>query len=132
MAGGDVQRIGAGLRRPDRDLPALAEGQAAGEEILDRKPVDDAQARHRGFHRAQHFEAEAGAVFQRAAIFVVAAVFERRVELRNQIAVRGVDFDAIETGLLRALRGMRHSAVTACAMRALVIASGMMVSNVVS
>ncbi len=104
MSRGDMQRVGAGLRRPERDLPAFGERQAAGKEVFDREPVDDAQAWHRGFHRAQNFEAEAGAIFQAAAIFVVAPVLERRVELRNQIAVRGVDLDAIEAGLLRALR----------------------------
>ena len=36
MAGGDMQRVGAGRRGPDCDLAAFAERQAAGEEILDR------------------------------------------------------------------------------------------------
>ena len=105
MPGGDVQRVGAGRRGPDRDLPAFAIGQPAGKEILDRQPINHAEARHRRLHRAQHIEPEAGAVFERAAIVVGAAVFERRVKLRNQIAVRGVNFDAIEAGLLRALCG---------------------------
>ena len=105
MPGGDVQRIGAGGRGPDRDLAAFAIGQPAGKEIFHRQPVDHAETRHRGFHRAQHIEPEAGAVFERAAIVVGAAVLERRVKLRNQIAVRGMNFDAIEAGLLRAHRG---------------------------
>ena len=101
MTGGDMDGVGAGLRRPDRDDAAFAVGQPAVEEVLDRQPVDHAERRHRGFHRAQHVEAEAGAVLQRAAVFVGAAVLERRVELRDQVAVRGVDFDAVEAGLLR-------------------------------
>ena len=60
---------------------------------------------HGRFHRAQHLEAEAGAIFQAAAVFVGAPVLERRVELRDQIAVRGVDLDAIEARLLRTQRG---------------------------
>ncbi len=105
MPGADVQRVGAAFRGPDRDLPAFAERQPAGEKIFHREPVDHADARHRRFHRAQDFETEAGAIFQAAAVFVRAPVFERRVELRDQIAVRGVDLDAIEPGLLRAQRG---------------------------
>ena len=46
--------------------------------------------------------------------------------------MRGVDLDAIEAGLLRALRGGGVGGDAFAAMRALVIASGMMVSNVVS
>ncbi len=108
MAGGDVQRVGAGRRRPDRDLPAFAIGQAAGKEILDRKPIDDAEPRHRRLHRAQDVEPEAGAVFELAAIFVGAAVLERRMKLRDQIAVRGMDFDAIEAGRLARAARRRH------------------------
>ena len=59
----------------------------------------------RAFHRAQHLEPEAGAVLEAAAIFVGAAVLERRVELRDEIAVRGVQLDAVEPGFPRARRG---------------------------
>ena len=131
VAGGDVQRVGAGFRRPDRDLAALVERQPAGEEVLDRQPIDDRHAGHRRLHRAQHFEPEAGAVLQAAAIFVGAPVLERGVELRDQVAVRGVDLDAVEARLLRARRGGGVGG-GGRAMRALVIASGTMVSNVVS
>ena len=64
MARRDMQRIGAGLGRPDGDGFALDVGQPAGEKILDRQPVDYAELGHRGLHRAQHVEAEAGAVLQ--------------------------------------------------------------------
>ena len=45
VAGGDMQRVGAGLRRPDRDRLALVVGQPAVEIILDRQPVDHAERR---------------------------------------------------------------------------------------
>ena len=102
VPGGDMQRVGAGLAPPRSRCAAFAVGQPAVEIILDRQPVDHAELGHRRLHRAQHVEAEARAVLQRAAVFVGAAVLERRVELRDQIAVRGVDFDAVEAGLLRA------------------------------
>ena len=105
MAGRDVERIGARLRRPDRDLAALLVGHAVGKIVLDREPVDDAERRRRGLDRAQHLEPEAGAVRERAAIGVGAAVLERGVELRDQIAVGGVDLDAVEAGLAGADRG---------------------------
>ncbi len=105
VPGGDVQRVGAGLGGPQRDLFAFVEGQSADEEVLDRQAVDHAKPRHCGLHGAQHVEPEAGAVLQAAAVFVGAAVFERRMELRDQVAVRGVDLDAVEAGLLRAHRG---------------------------
>ena len=87
---------------------AFAVRQPAVEKVLDREPVDHAERRHRGLHRAQHVEAEARAVLERAAVLVGAAVLERRVELRDQIAVRGVDLDAVEAGLL----GARLAAAT--------------------
>ncbi len=103
-----MQRVGAGLRRPDRDHATFAIGQPAVEEVVDRQPVDDAEPRHCGLDRAQHIEPEAGAVLQAAAVFVGAVVLERRVELRDQIAVRGVDFDAVEARRL----GPRGAAAT--------------------
>src|SRR5579862_2440721 len=100
-----MQRVGAGLGCPDRNLAAFCERQAAGKEVFDRETIDDAKVRQRGFDRAQCFEAEAGAIFETAAVFVAAPVLEWRVELRDQITVCGMDLDAIESCLLRALRG---------------------------
>ena len=51
MAGRDVQRVGARLRGPDRDLPALRERQAVGEIVVDREPEDHRDA-HRGLDGA--------------------------------------------------------------------------------
>ena len=105
MPGGDVKRIGACFRRPPRDLSPLAVGHALGEIILHRQAVDDGHARHRRFDRAQDVEAEASAIFQAAAILVGAAVLEGRVELRDEIAVRGMQLHAIESRRPRPRRG---------------------------
>ena len=81
MPGGDVQRVGAGLA-PPRSRPAgLPRTAARREKVVDRDPVDHAECRHRGLHRAQHVEAEAGAVLQGAAVVVGAPVLERRVRI---------------------------------------------------
>ena len=81
MSGGDMQRVGAGVRRPQRDLLAFVEWQPAVEEILDRQPVDHAEAGDCGFHRAQDVEPEARPVLETAAVLVGALVFERCVKL---------------------------------------------------
>src|SRR5262249_56640637 len=47
----------------------------------------------------------AGGVREGAAVVVGASVLERRVELRDQVAVRGMDLDAIEAGLAGAHGG---------------------------
>ena len=110
VPGGDVQRVGAGLRRPDARccLPSSYVSPPS-KIVVDREAIDHAERRHRGLHRAQHVEPEARAVLQRAAVFVGAAVLERRVELRDQVAVRGVDFDAVEAGLLARAAPPRRS-----------------------
>src|SRR5262249_18141801 len=58
-------------------------------------------SRSRRLDRAQHLEPEAGPVFEAAAVGITAPVFERRMELRNEIAVGGVNFDAVEAGRSR-------------------------------
>jgi hypothetical protein len=58
----------------------------------------DAVERHDFADRIEHFAEEAGAVFVAAAVFVVAPVRLVREELVEQVAVRRVDFDAVETG----------------------------------
>ena len=108
MAGRDVQGIGAGSRGPERHLLAFGVGHAAGEIVVDRDAKDHRHAAHRGLDRAQHVEPEARAVFERAAVVVGAPVLERGEELRDQVAVGGVDLDAIEAGLLRARGGLRE------------------------
>src|SRR5262249_61035379 len=81
--------------------PALAARQSAGEKIFDRQPVDDRHSGNRGLDRAQPLEPEARAVLEAAAVSITAPVFERRMELRNEIAVGGVNFDAVEAGRSR-------------------------------
>jgi hypothetical protein len=96
MSGRDMQRIRPHLRGPDRDGAAFVERQAAVEIIVDRQPVDQARVRRRVADGLQHIKTEAGAVLDVAAKLVGAAVLERRVKLRDQIAVGGVDLDAVE------------------------------------
>src|SRR5262249_45720965 len=100
-----MERGGAGGHRPDRDLPAFAEGQPALKVVLDREAIDHRHTVRRDLDCAQHLEPETGAVLQAATVFVGAPVLERGVKLRNQVAVGGVHLDAIEARLLRALGG---------------------------
>mgnify|MGYP003694798781 CR=1 FL=1 len=133
VAGADVQGVGARVSRPDRDLLALVPRQAAREIILDRQPVDHRHVVDRSLDGAQHLEPEAGAVLEAAAVLVIdAPVLERCVELRDQVAVRGVDLDAIEARALGARQAAAANAATVSAMRACDISCGTMVSNVTS
>ncbi|MNS51282.1 hypothetical protein D3C72_839520 [compost metagenome] len=50
-------------------------------------------------HRIDNFQQEAGAVFDRAAILIRALVGAGFQELLDQVAIGGMDFDAVETGL---------------------------------
>ena len=43
-----MHRVGAGRGRPDGDDAAFAIGEPAIEEVLDRQPIDHAEAGHRG------------------------------------------------------------------------------------
>ena len=52
--------------------------------------------RHCGTHGIEHFERKAHAVFQRAAVVVDAVVRQRRQELVQQVAMRGMQFDDIQ------------------------------------
>ena len=81
------------LRERDRllDVPAALDPVGAGDAHGDR-PV----GRKSSAHRIEHFEREAHAVLEAAAIFVVAPVRERRQELVQQIAVRAVELDGID------------------------------------
>ena len=86
------------IRRPSSN------DQPAGEEILDRQAIDYGHSGHGGLDRAQRFESEPRPVLEAAAIGVGAPVLERGVKLRNEVAVSGVDFDAVEARLARAHR----------------------------
>ena len=56
----------------------------------------------RGADRPDHLEQEARAILQRAAVLVGAVVDAGREELREQVAVGGMQLDAVEAGLARA------------------------------
>ncbi len=72
-----------------------------GEAGRDRAVVADGAA-----HLFQGFEPEARAVFQRAAVFVLALVVVGREKLQRQVGVRAVDVDDVEAGVARAQRGV--------------------------
>ena len=61
-------------------------------------------------HRAEHFQRKAQPVLQRSAIVVRAQIGQRRYERREQVAVRGVQFQHVEAGPRAVLRG-RHESV---------------------
>ena len=102
----DVDRIGAGrLGKPRGRRGILDRNPAVDQEMLAVEPRPD---RHigadRGLHRADDLAQEPRAVFDRAAIVVVAPVGEWRKKRRDQIAVPGVKLDRIDPGAHRALR----------------------------
>ena len=53
-------------------------------------------------NRLGHLEDQARAVFQTAAIFILALIGQRGIKRVQQITVGSVDFDQIETGGYRA------------------------------
>ena len=55
-----------------------------------------------GADRLDHVEQEAGAIGERAAVLVGAVVDAGAQELREQIAVGGVQLDPVESGFARA------------------------------
>ena len=70
---------------------------AAGHPIGGRDARPHRQARREGLaHGLEHLERKTHAVGQAAAVFVVALVGDRREELVQQVAVRGVNFHAVQ------------------------------------
>ena len=67
--------------------------------------ADRLLVRKRLAHRVEHFERKAHAVRQRAAILIGALVGNRRQELVQEIAVRGMHLDGIDAEPLGALGG---------------------------
>src|SRR4051794_5712922 len=59
---------------------------------------------------AHGLKEEAGAVFERAAVLIGAVVGGGGEELGEEVAVRAVDFDTVETGFADAPRGVREGA----------------------
>ncbi|MNK98501.1 hypothetical protein D3C87_1188660 [compost metagenome] len=94
-----VDQVGAGLLEQARDTHRVVGRDAAFDPVVGR----DAHA-HRfilrpgGAHGAEHAQRIAAAVFQAAAIFVRAAVGQRRDKTRQQVTVRAMQFQPVETG----------------------------------
>ena len=93
-AAGHVDEVGAarlGCRGEGDallDIPATLDPVRAGD-----AEADGIARRHHGPHRIEHREREAHPVLQRAAIFVLALVRERREELVHQIAMSAMQLD---------------------------------------
>ena len=106
--GDDADEIDqAGLRHRLRDVAQFVVAQAVVVEFIGAHADADAEVRTHGLaHGAQHLAAEAHAVFQAAAPFVVAHVGARRPELVDQLLVGGGNLDAVEAGVLDALCGL--------------------------
>jgi hypothetical protein len=98
-AAGEFEEIEAGAVQHLRQFDAFGAGEAALLEIggiefdPDRKPSAD------GFSHGGQDHQEAGPVLQGPAPFVLTPVGQRAEELRDQIAVRGVQRDAGEARL---------------------------------
>ncbi len=67
--------------------------------VADEADADDEVARHAGPHRLEDAGPEAQAVVERAAVVVGAMVEQRRQELMDEVAVGGMDLDAVEARL---------------------------------
>ncbi len=92
----DVPGDGDRLGRIDPALDEVRAGQAH---------ADGEVGADRGADRFEDLDEEAAAVLQRAAVVVVAQVRRRREILTDQIAVRTVQFDAVEATVTAAHRG---------------------------
>jgi hypothetical protein len=57
-----------------------------------------------GADGADRLEQKAGAILERAAVVVLAVVDRGREELREDVAVRAVDLDAVQPGVARPAR----------------------------
>ena len=95
-AGGDADIIQERLKAAT-DIQRFVAGKA----VLVLLGGADAHTDHeilrgRGAHRLQSFGGEADTIFQRAAVFVLAAVDTRVEELRRKIAMARHQFDAVD------------------------------------
>ena len=104
MTRGDMQRVGAAAAAQIAIWRPSLKGRPPGKKSSTDSRYTTAIPGTAALTALQDFKTEARAIFKRAAIFVVAAVFERRMELRDQIAMGGMDFDAVEAGRSRAPR----------------------------
>src|SRR3569832_2501479 len=100
-----VNEVRAIVGEPARDLEALVEVEPArAATVLERESHADAEARAAPLaHRAQTVANEPRAMLERAAPGVRSRVRHRRDELGEQLAMRAVELDAVEAGLLAPL-----------------------------
>ena len=94
----DMNGIGPLLCRPDSNLGGLPDPDSAGEEIIAVHAEGDRQIGHGGLGHRRDFNGKTGTVFERTTIEILPDIFTRCHELRNQIAMRGMDFHRVETG----------------------------------
>ena len=102
-------------RRPSRDRVARSSSRPRPSRWR-RSGRPAACRRDRGAHRVDDLEQQPDAVLEAAAVLVVAVVGQRREELVQQVAVRGVDLDHVEAGRERPRARRRANAVTTSAM----------------
>nr|GEU28584.1 hypothetical protein [Tanacetum cinerariifolium] len=113
-AAGDVDHVDAALLEHFTHRLRLLDGKAARHPVGGRDAhADRAVGRKRGAHGVEHLERKAGAVFQRAAVFVGAQVRQRREELVQQVAVRGMDLDGVDADVRRPARRCREAVADA-------------------
>src|SRR5262245_25280830 len=101
-----MQRIRARCLAPARDLNAVLERVTLAFPWDDVVAVDGAEldlqvkaVADLGADRPDDVEQKARAIDQRATVLVLAVVDARAQELREQVAVRSMQLDAVETGL---------------------------------
>ena len=104
LPGRDVDRVGAGLLEPAADLHRVldrvprAEPREEGVRVLGRRDLhlDVEVVPDLGPDRLDGVEEQPRAVLERPAVLVLALVDGRGEELREEVAVRAVDLDAVE------------------------------------
>ncbi|MNV29397.1 hypothetical protein D3C71_1206210 [compost metagenome] len=110
---GDVQELAAARVQHVRqgrgllDIPATGHPVAGGDAHTYRDAIGDGLA-----HGIEHAHQQAHAVFQRTTVVVLAAVAQRRQELVQQVAVRGMQLDQIHADAFgatgRSREGFNH------------------------
>ena len=98
------------LFEPRRDLTCILGREAHGAELLvaDQTQADGHALADGLAHGSQHFDGEAHAVLEAASVVVAAPVVSGREELVDQIPVRTVDLDAVETAAGGIVSGTRE------------------------
>ncbi len=103
-------RCRRGRRRPRaprrrRSRSASSSQPPSAQSVAEKRTSSGTSVADLGAHRRARLEQEPRPVLERAAVRVVALVDERREELVQQVAVRGVQLDQLEAGVDRAAGG---------------------------